>query len=390
MAQNHVHLKRKGPRRILFLSLLIIGIFLAFPFLLWKLSPASPWSVVVLDQTVPHPDYREHHSLFWCLNHAKVHGQTGKTRWKTDRDYIGFYPEKFVSSNSAYASALQPLPADKVDLLFIADSYGVYRDDYIYPERYWTHLDYSQKIFGGFDIQEVEIIEEFVKKGGALVLEFNTFHSPSTQEAQERLEALMGLRWSGWMGRFFFDLSDEEDVPVWAWRHWEAHHDQEWNFSGPGFLIAHEDTRLFVLEGDKDLEIHSLQIILAQPDDPLLKGVSQNVPYYYWYDIVYPDPSTEILAQYKFQVTVPGKEKLREFGVPEEFPAVLRASRLPLKIYFAGDFSDNRVYRGPYFLSGWPQFRRFLCLFSSAQDQNTFYWRFYVPFLKNLFKGSSP
>ena len=327
--------------------------------------------------------------MFWCLNHAKVFNLSGKAKWNSSQDYIGFYPEKFaLSDTSLYASELESTIPENVNFLYIADVYGVYKDDYKYPERYWTHLDFSKKIVGGFDLQEVEIIQDFVQKGGALVVEFNTFHSPSTSEAKKLLEDILDLKWSGWIGRFFLDLSDEQDVPVWARRHWEAHYEEKWEFRGPGFLFSHQDTRLFVLEDTTDLKNNDLNITISQPKDPLMKHVSKKVPYRYWFDVVYPDSSTDVLALSKLQLTDQGKEKLRKFGVPESFPAVIRSNRSPLRIYFAGDYSDNRLYRGPYFLYGWPSIRRFFCLFSPAQDQNAFYWRFYVPVLKNIFRGS--
>jgi hypothetical protein len=109
------------------------------------------------------------------------------------------------------------------------------------------------------------------------------------------------------------------------------------------------------------------------------------VSYAYWFDIVSPEPGTEVLAEYRFRLTPGGKQKLREFSIPETFPAVLRASQSPLRIYFAGDFSDNNINPGPYFFYGWPQIRRILCCGGGNKAQDRFFWSFYVPLLKNLF-----
>jgi len=44
----------------------------------WYLKDASPWRVLVVDKTVPHPDYREHAALFWVMRHDKVASATGE------------------------------------------------------------------------------------------------------------------------------------------------------------------------------------------------------------------------------------------------------------------------------------------------------------------------
>ena len=379
--------KRRRVVRFWILLLLIV-VFLVFAgsFVLWNLSAASNWKTLVVDKTVPHPDYREHQSLFWVLNHAKVVNKGGKRRWRPGKDYVGFYPEKFTASDASFSSNLEVVQTVGVNLLFLADTYGVYVDDYKFPENYRTHLDYSRKIFGGLDLQEVEIIEDFVLSGGSLVAEFNTFYQPTPESAQERMESLLGLKSSGWMGRHFTDLSNRGDVPSWALRHWKTHYGEEWNHTGPGYIIAHQNTQLLVLEEGKDVESDGLRIRTALPNDPMMKGVSSSSPYCFWFDIVSPASGTEVLANYGFRLTARGKEKMRELAIPETFPAVLRASRSPLLLYFAGDFSDNSIYHGPYFFYGWSKLRHLLCCVGKNQSQNRFFWDFYVPLLKNVFK----
>jgi hypothetical protein len=360
--------------------LLIIGSF-AF----WQLSPGASQRTLVVDKTVPHPDYREHQSLFWVLNHAKVVNKGGERKWRPGRDYVGFYPEKFIASDASFSSNLESTQTIGVNLIFLVDTYGVYADDYKFLERYRTHQDYSKKIFGGLEAEEVEAIEDFVQNGGSLVAEFNAFHHPTPPPVKERMEKLLGIRSTGWIGRYFTDLSNREDVPPWALRHWKTHYGEDWNFSGPGYILAHSNTELLVLEEGRDVEANGFQIRTMQPEDPLMKGISSNTPYCFWFDIEAPLEGTEVLAQYRFRLTERGREKIQKLGVPETFPAVLRASRTPLVLYFAGDFSDNNIYHGPYFFYGWSKLRRLFCCTGKNQAQNRFFWDFYVPLLENIF-----
>jgi len=370
---------------ILLLTTAVLLLFIC-SFAMWQLSPGPSWRTLVVDKTVPHPDYREHQSLFWVLNHAKVVNKGGKRKWRPGKDYVGFYPEKFTASDAPFSSDLEPVHLVGINFLFLADTYGVYADDYKYPEKYHTHLDYSKMIFGGLDLQEVDIIEDFILSGGSLVAEFNTFHQPTPEAARERMERLLGLHSTGWMGRYFADLSNRGDVPSWALRHWETQYGEEWNFTGPGYIITHQDTQLVVLEEGKDVESNGLRIRTTLPNDPLMKGVSSSAPFCFWFDIVSPDEGTEVLAQYQFRLTPDGKEKMKAFAIPETFPAVLRASQSPLLLYFAGDFSDNKIFHGPYFFYGWSKLRHVLCCIGKNQTQNRFFWDFYVPLLENVFK----
>jgi hypothetical protein len=319
------------------------------------------------------------------LNHAKVTNKGGKRRWRPGMNYVGFYPEKFIASDASFSSNLEHSHTIGANLLFVVDTYGVYVDDYKYPEDYQTHLNYSPKIFGGLEQEEFEVIEGFVQAGGSLIAEFNSFHQPTLQDTRNGMEQLLGLTSTGWMGRHFADLSNRRDVPSWAITQWETLQDKEWDFSGPGFIIVHQSSGLLILQEGTDVESLGLRIEIDTTDDPMLRGVSSSVPYQYWFDIVSPIEGTEVLAHYRFHLTRSGKEKMQKYALPERFPAVLRASQLPLRIYFAGDFSDSNINRGPYFFYGWIQIRRILSNIGKNKSHNKFFWSFYVPLLRNIF-----
>jgi hypothetical protein len=377
--------RRRAVRFWVLMVLALVVLLIIGSFAFWQLSPGASQRTLVVDKTVPHPDYREHQSLFWVLNHAKVVNKGGERKWRPGRDYVGFYPEKFIASDASFSSNLESTQTIGVNLIFLVDTYGVYADDYKFLERYRTHQDYSKKIFGGLEAEEVEAIEDFVQNGGSLVAEFNAFHHPTPPPVKERMEKLLGIRSTGWIGRYFTDLSNREDVPPWALRHWKTHYGEDWNFSGPGYILAHSNTELLVLEEETDVEPNGLRIRTTLSEDPLMKGTSSKTPYCFWFDIEAPLEGTEVLAQYRFRLTERGREKIQKLGVPETFPAVLRASRTPLVLYFAGDFSDNNIYHGPYFFYGWSKLRRLFCCTGKNQAQNRFFWDFYVPLLENIF-----
>ena len=362
--------------------------FLA-PLIFWLFSEKSPWSVQVIDKTVPHSNYREHAALHWILNNTKVSNPLDDTKWNIKRDYIGYYPDRVEKAPRFKGVELQPENLQNSNLLYIADTYGVYSGDFLEESERLTHLDYSKLIYGGLDEEEVDAIVEFSQLGGSIVAEFNTFASPTWGSASRRLQDLLGLKWSGWSGRFFSDLASEIEIPRWARRHWEEHYKEEWEFEGPGYLFAHEDTRIFVLPVGTHISATSPKLY-KKTSHPLLNGVEDNITFHYWIDVVYPIDPTQILAEYRFELTEEGQRIFEDFRIPEAFPAVLLASKAPLRMYFAGDFSDNRISRGPYYLKWWPKFARWSSSMRDPHGPAVFFWKFYYPLLRNIFSLTSP
>lgn len=373
------------------LTLLILLILLATPLILWWVMPESPWRVRVIDMTAPHPNYREHDALFWVFNYNKVIPPGTQRTWVDDNDYIGYYPEPSDFDRGVfYTRRIGPDDLRGVDMLYIADSYGVYVNDYDDEVNELTHLDYSRLIFGGFSDDEAQLIESFHKSGRAVVAEFNTFASPTNLTARRRLEKLFGVRWTGWAGRFFTDLDDKDSVPVWARRHWQIHYNEAWPHKGPGWLFAHEDTRIFVLLEPGDAEPRALRITDIKEDDPITAGLYDNVPFYFWFDVNELMEGTELLARYQFHLTKSGRAIMKEFGLPLTWPAVVRTSKQPLCLYMSGDFTDLKVQTGPHTIWGYAWYKRIGRFSEHYRDQTAFYWQFYVTLLSNIIGSPVP
>ncbi|HPQ68092.1 MAG TPA: hypothetical protein PKW95_03115 [bacterium] len=374
--------------RVVVLSILVTFI-LTSPLTIWLLHPETSPRILVVDKTVPHTDYREHASLFWVLNHRKVINPRTGNIWRVDRDYLGYYPQNTDTNIKPYSRILQGSDLNFTDTLFIADTYGVYTDDLAHAQEQRTHLDYSRLIYGGLSIEEAEAIAHFADKGGNVIAEFNTFASPTAGQAREIMENLLRVKWTEWSGRYFRDLASVDDVPVWARRNWREQYGSEWNFSGPGFLITHEDTRLFVLQTGVDVEEDGLRIVSDKTKtDPLLNKVAADAPFYYWFDFVQPTAGAEILAGYRLRLTDSGRELMKRFDLPDAFPAIVVASRKPLIMYLAGDFADNNVPRGPYYLAGFASSMTIGGFVERYRDQRVFFWEVYAPLVTNIIKAS--
>lgn len=397
------------------LLLLVLLLIFASPYLVWVLLPSRDLPGLIVDKTVPDHTYREHNGLIWALNYYKVQPPESEAdAWRKAQDYIGFYPAPkpvFSAKNPGEGVELSTEPLQGKQWLYVTDTYGVYHQDVenaaAYEKRQeleglpfsnteaQTPLlspDYSPHIYGGTQHAEIDALEAFAQRGGHVIGEFNLFASPTKAAERERLETFFGVRWTGWTGRFFVKLENEEEVPVWARENYLRAYGIPWDFSGKGWLFVHEDGRIGVLEEDerserktveRDVPPQALKIYLTQPQDDLLNGVYDKVPYTYWFDIIEAEPA-QVLAEYGFEAHNKGAERLKALGIPLRFPFMVKSSSEPLRMYVAGDASDRDQDATIYQLKGrlsWERFGRFK---ESQDSQEAFFWEFYLPWIGNV------
>ncbi len=368
---------RKKRLLTILLIVLIVGLIL-LPSILWHLESSKPVYGIIVDKTVPNPTYREHKSLMWVLNNLKyINKQTFKS-FKYDIDYYGFFPLK----NFNYSIMHLPSHIENVDFIYIADTYGVYTEDF-YDEN--IRGERSRLIYGGLEHWEIESIEEALKKDTLLIGEFNSFATPTNRDVGYRLANLFGVRWNGWIGRYFVDLDrNNNEVPIWMIENYERQYKTQWTFKGPGFGFVNIDDTVFVLKQGEDFGNEIIKVIFSEQALKEFK-VSNNARYYYWFDILEPLEGTEILGYYKIDITDRGKKIMNNFGLKEIFPAVIRTKSPYRTYYFAGDFSD--IKKVPFF---WQvSYYRFLManLYAEIEGEQTyFFWNVYYPLIENIMK----
>ncbi|WP_236610109.1 hypothetical protein [Planococcus halocryophilus] len=72
-------------------------------------------------------------------------------------------------------------------------------------------------------MDEWQAIKQQVQSEGTdLVMEFNTFASPTSKEVSQDMNTFLGLEWSGWSGRYFEELQASKGaVPQWIVTNYE-------------------------------------------------------------------------------------------------------------------------------------------------------------------------
>lgn len=357
--------------------LIVLGI--AVPRIAWERTPALPLRVVIVDKTVPHPSYGEHDRVAFWLTHRRVATPDGRALWDPARDYVGYDP---------VARQGHDLTTDDlrdVDLVYIADAYGVYTGDSTEVAGHASRLaalERSTLVYGGISDAEVDVLEAHVAAGGALIAEFNTLEQPTAGTvAGERLGQLLGARYDRWLLRWYADLASAKEIPTWMRERWERLRGRQWRHRGPGIVVFHEtEDRIVVIDSSEFVGRWPVTLEVERPEDPLVRTVRSGQPYWYWISAVTPLEDTETLASFRLHVAPTAEARLRATGFQTSVPAIVRRPGPGLVAYVTGDTADvgvtpPRLMRTRYM--DW--YGRWQAREATPGSQRRFFWRTTLP-----------
>ncbi len=375
--------KKHKKTKWFFIIPLIFLILISLLFIIWQISPKKGMNVCVLDKTILTVEenndinidsvYRKHQGLFWLLEQQKYVFQNGDF-YDTKQDYFG--PILDEEGQIKEERALKDLDYEP-DLMYVSDVYGAVNDTYGYYDK-------NDAKNAGVTVDEMSVISYAYESNATIVAEMELFNSNLNSSIHSQLASLCGVKPTGWVGRYIYDLQDFTDVPDWAPPMYEQQEGVEWQFSGPGILLV-SDEKIIILEQKTDFESRNLlQIFITDEYKKEFKHCDR-VNFYNWFEIVEPVGNTEVIANFEFDVNATGMEKLKGVLRSPVFCAATRkvsTGKAPV-YYFAADFNDyvshlnynrfmfaNTVYR-------WIAFDR-------QGDITNFYWNFYDPLMTKI------
>jgi hypothetical protein len=353
----------------------IVFLIVEGPHIAWRLKKAKAIRVVVVDKTIPFPNYREHDTVPWLLHALKFEMPAGGYM-DASRHYVGFDP------HSKTGRELTAKDVDGADAIVVADTYGVYRGDYERKDQ-TAALERSPIIFGGLSPDEANVLRDFDARGGLVIAEFNTFGSPTGGEALGTMETLVGARWTHWVARYFRDLADGSEVPMWVGRAYEQRYKKPFDLKGGGFVMVREDQDILVLE--RAMHFAEDELITVDKTDAgrNVSGLPGDTHFAYWLDILTPTDA-DVIYDYRLHTTPEGDALLKEHALTPTFPAVLRRKGAHNVWYMAGDFVDASEDRGDPERLGILSFRRGKAFLGAAPEDARFLWGFYAPLLETL------
>ena len=363
---------------IKYILIILIFAVILFPFVTWHFYHDRNLNVTIIDKTVPDFSYREHKGLVWILNNQKYVKPNGK-RYNSKTDYYGFFP----GENKTYKIKDLPKSLNDSDVIYIADTYGVYEEEYYGDKKAGNR---SRKIYGGLDQKEAEIIKKSVDTVRSypqlLIAEFNSFASPTREETRKIMYDILGLKWSGWIGRYFFNLQKNVEVPNWAVKNYEAKYGKKWEFKEAGFILANEQDDIVVLEEKKDVNNGFCEIEFTQQGKNLF-NINSRIQYDYWFDIVKPFTQSEVIANYHMDITDSGLKKLNDHSIPSDFPAIIsNYSKTYSSFYFAGDYTDTITVPDFFQIEGIDIIKSLMM----TNKETKFFWECYVPMMQEILK----
>ena len=367
----------------------VVALLVGLPFLGYLRRPPRRIDLCVLDKTVPFANWFEHRSLYWLLDHLNVVRANG-ANYALESDYLGAYPPAVPGDPPRSTRDLSAEDVKAARLVYLADTYGVYRDDLKSKERMEAALERSPKIYGGTSLAEARAAASAATSGKTLIAEFNTLGSPTGEDARVTLEAALGVRWTRWIGRYFARLDDVREVPQWMRNDYEREWNRPWRFEGAGYVLMQDDEHCEVLRVGYEVEPIGLTIERELPVDPHLEDAADRIPYPYWFDVVEADGDARRLASFSWHVKDTGRERLKARRLPERFPAVTRRTVAGggSAWYFAGDFADNPMDPRPVPFLGYLGVRRVVEQMKLAPSETAFYWRFYVPMMETILRDA--
>lgn len=353
---------------------LVLLIVILTPFVLWRLETPKKINIAIIDKTVPNETYREHLGLTWVLNYLHYYEMDGKPI-SPQSDYYGFVPKE---KDKDYQIRETPKDFSDYDIIYSADTYGVYEDDlpWLESKRKGSR---TEEIFGGLEEEEWTSILDRLKKDkkSLFIAEFNTFASPTKDSVKNSITDYLGLNWSGWTGRYFDELNPDKnkEIPQWLLDEFKG----SWNYSGEGFALVNDiNNEVVVIETGKHVGKGGIKLDFTKEGKELF-GLNTNPEYKYWFDIVTPKSGTKVLANYQWDLTKEGRDLLKKHQIPLVFSAVLSSQvGASSSCYFAGDYND---------IGGVPTFYQMKWLDTFYQkglkySDDAFYWSAYVPMMK--------
>ena len=369
-------MKRKKPpkpgrMRPLFLValLFLLALVLSLPFVLWLLTPNQDVQVTVYDKSVATLKAEQHQNLGWFLSHFKVPTQEG-ARFRTQKTYLGYHPKS--------ENPIQDLSSmdERTDLLYIADTYGVYKSG----EGFLRTLSEGESnlIWGGSSNSDVQVLRTFLNResSSTVVAEYNTFATPTPSYVQAQMYEVLGTRWTGWTGMYVNDLSKGGETPPWIMDLYA----QNWEFSGSGILLYNTDDEIVVLRNGIELGPEHMTFSFTEKGTDIL-GLSGSTAYRLLFDITEPLGGTEVLATYNLDVTDTGKVLLDQFGIPSSFAAIqLKQTANHRSYYLGGNWAYSKRTLNLFRLKG-----LYSLLKTVATGERAFTWKFYFPILNAIF-----
>ncbi|HHU34990.1 MAG TPA: hypothetical protein GXZ49_07140 [Bacteroidetes bacterium] len=372
-------------KKTLLIIVVVLAALLILPvvnLLMWSFQAKKPLDILVVDKTVPNFEMLKHKSFFWTIKNDRVVNKYTKRSYSFKKDYYGFVPlrpekSRLWDKNEYRLIELLNL-ADSADVLFMADTYGVFTNDWWFGT---VKTRRSRKLYGGLNNNDNILIMEMKNRNKLVILESNTFEYPTVEYEAQRIQNRLGMEYSGWMGKYFSSLdTTTADFPIWMTEMYRRQYKQPWTFKKEGIVFL-SSRNIIVLEQDNTLN-SSMPFIYTDQVYMDKWGVSDQIAFDQWFEVVAP-LSNRVISTFKIETNLVGDSLLNMFGISSSFPAVIQDPVNERTYYFTGDFTHYDVN---IFTAVFNQMSLFNGLRYSKDKNDTrrFFWLYYRPLIGGI------
>ncbi|ARJ38092.1 hypothetical protein CSV71_07695 [Sporosarcina sp. P21c] len=357
--------------RKLVVFVMIIVFLLIVPVGLWFLKDNQPMKVAIIDKSAVENLHTKHLGVSWVLNYSKVKASHNKP-FDPARDYYGGY----TAVEGKGISELNPLPQDygKKDIIYLANTASF--DENELDTKNSALATYEENHGGLKEIEWQRIVKRLnSKKPSMLIAEYNSFSAPTSEKVRTRVEDRMGLKFSGWRGRYMEELDPQKNAEM---EKILPKQSAQWTYSGPGFVLMNDTSgEVLVLRKNEELSTDDIQLTFTDNGTKRL-NVKGSHRFHSWFDIVTAEQG-ESLAVYDWNLTEKGKKMLDKKGIPTQFDAVIRhTSGVSESMYFSGDFSSMENVPSIYQVKGIANVYKAI----QRSSEKAFFWSAYVPMMQ--------
>lgn len=384
MAASFLKNNLKLLLRFLLFIILLLPVWM---WLAWMLTPKRKLVVAIIDKTVLTKKGQEHISLNWVLNQQKFTKNSNDLYSRGD-DYFGFFPledEKYrIKGLERFSTPqLQKLSED-VDLAYITDAYGIYKNEWY---KINDEKERSGILYGGLSSEDMYFLKQVQLKHKLIITEFNCIGSPTNLSIRHDFENSFGIKWSGWIGRYFgsFDTTVNLELPKWLVKNYKRQHKNQWPFTKSGIAFVKNDETIEVLEDETELN-NELPYIYSGTEGQQYYGLPSKIKYSFWFDIVSVDTTyNHVISVFKIDPNEKGKRIMRRNGIPTTFPAITAHINKDYRFfYFSADFCDNPISLANSYFKGIKNFSWMVYNTHDQQERTSFFWQVYRPLVTTI------